>query len=174
MSKRIIQSLGNYPPRDPEVSYTQEERIRIQELIAETPAGFRPVVEHEFEAGRSVIVELDVTLDLKFAKSPLPSEREEAIDALGNTYNTQVKPILIGALSDDDAAVRAVAVKHLSHYDGDDVEEALFTAMQDDNIGISQAAEQALFRMGSDKLKLKLDPKKWPKISQLSTSSDSQ
>lgn len=79
-----------------------------------------------------------------------PSEREEAVESLGETGRPDAVAPLKLALKDVDKDVRQAAIAALASIGGDEAAHALATALQDQDALVREAAVEALADIGGE------------------------
>lgn len=83
-------------------------------------------------------------------QSPDPDEREDAVDALGESGRPDAIASLSLALADENADVRDAAIDALADIGGDEAAEALAVALQDEDATLREDAVEALSEIGGE------------------------
>ncbi len=78
------------------------------------------------------------------------SEREDAVDALGESWRPEAIEPLRLALEDPDEDVREAAVEALEEIGGDEAAQALAIALEDEDSWVREEAVEALGEIGGD------------------------
>jgi hypothetical protein len=78
------------------------------------------------------------------------SEREDAVDALGESKRLEAVPLLRLALKDADEDVREAAVEALEEIGGDKAAQALAVALEDEDSWVREEAVEALGEIGGE------------------------
>lgn len=97
---------------------------------------------------------IDVATDIRRLQVALtsedPGEREDAVDALGESGRPEAVAPLRLALADEDEDVREAAIAALTNIGGEEAAQALAIALQDEDSSMREEAVEALGEIGGD------------------------
>ena len=142
-----------YGQQTPEESPSTVRRPTKLWIFSKAEIGYRvqtTVVDGNTRGDSLIDVATDIRRLQVVLMSEDPGEREDAVDALGESGRPEAVAPLRLALADEDEDVREAAIAALASIGGDEAAEALAMALQDEEAWLREEAVDALGEIGGD------------------------